>query len=125
MKKIEFFVSDEKLKLVDKIRKKEQFTRAELMRRALDGYLKELDKELKANKLNLSITRLFENRPLHKLVFFIEALKTGPFSIVGAITNFSLLITLSLAIFIYKERPTVKHIFGIVLSFIALFLFKL
>lgn len=52
MKKIEFFVSDEKLKLVDKIRKKEQFTRAELMRRALDGYLKELDKELKANKLN-------------------------------------------------------------------------
>ncbi len=59
------------------------------------------------------------------LVLFIEALKTGPFSIVGAITNFSLLITLSLAIFIYKERPTVKHIFGIVLSFIALFLFKL
>lgn len=59
------------------------------------------------------------------LVLFIEALKTGPFSIVGAITNFSLLITLSLAIFIYKERPTVKHIFGIVLSFVALFLFKL
>lgn len=59
------------------------------------------------------------------LVLFIEALKTGPFSIVGAITNFSLLITLTLAILIYKERPTVKHIFGIVLSFIALILFKL
>jgi len=59
------------------------------------------------------------------LVLFIEALKTGPFSIVGAITNFSLLITLTLAIFIYKERPTVNHIFGIILSFIALFLFKL
>ncbi len=39
MKKIEFFVSDEKLKMVDKLRKKEQFTRAELMRRALDQYL--------------------------------------------------------------------------------------
>jgi metal-responsive CopG/Arc/MetJ family transcriptional regulator len=39
MKKIEFFVSDEKLKTVDKIRKKETFTRAELMRRALDLYI--------------------------------------------------------------------------------------
>lgn len=39
MKKIEFFVSDEKLKKVDEIRKKEQFTRAELMRRALDYYI--------------------------------------------------------------------------------------
>ncbi len=39
MKKIEFFVSDEKLKIVDKLRKKEQFTRAELMRRALDQFL--------------------------------------------------------------------------------------
>ncbi len=59
------------------------------------------------------------------LVLFIEALKTGPFSIVGAITNFSLLITLSLGIFIYKEKPSIKHIIGIVLSFISLFLFKL
>lgn len=39
MKKIEFFVPDEKLKLVEKIRKKEGFTRAELMRRILDEYL--------------------------------------------------------------------------------------
>ncbi len=39
MKKIEFYVSDEKLKIVDKLRKKEQFTRAELMRRALDAFL--------------------------------------------------------------------------------------
>ena len=40
MKKIEFFVSDEKLKTVDKLRKKERFTRSELMRRALDNYIK-------------------------------------------------------------------------------------
>lgn len=59
------------------------------------------------------------------LVLFLEALKTGPFSIVGAITNFSLLVTLLLAIFIYKEKPTPKHIFGILLSFASLILFKL
>ena len=39
MKKIEFYVSDEKLKIVENLRKKERFTRAELMRRALDQYL--------------------------------------------------------------------------------------
>ena len=49
MKKIEFFVSDEKLKTVDKLRKKERFTRAELMRRALDGYLEKVD-ELNKHK---------------------------------------------------------------------------
>jgi drug/metabolite transporter (DMT)-like permease len=59
------------------------------------------------------------------LVFFIEALKTGPFSIVGAVSNFSLLITLSLGLIIYKERPTKNQIFGTILSFLALILFKL
>lgn len=44
MKKIEFFVSDEKLKIVDDLRKREKFTRAELMRRALDQYLQSLTK---------------------------------------------------------------------------------
>ena len=59
------------------------------------------------------------------LIFFIEALKTGPFSIVGAVSNFSLLITLSLGLIIYKERPTKNQVFGIILSFLALILFKL
>lgn len=59
------------------------------------------------------------------LVFFIEALKTGPFSIVGAVSNFSLLITLSLGLIIYKEKLTKNQIFGMVLSFLALILFKL
>lgn len=59
------------------------------------------------------------------LILFIEALKTGPFSIVGAITNFSLLITLSLAMFFYKERPTVKQVLGIFLAFLSLFLFRI
>ena len=44
MKKIEFFVSDEKLKILEKLRKKERFTRAELMRRALDNYIQEFHK---------------------------------------------------------------------------------
>lgn len=59
------------------------------------------------------------------LVFFIEALKTGPFSIVGAVSNFSLIITLSLGIMIFKEKLTPKHIIGIITSFIALILFRL
>ncbi len=49
MKKIEFFVSDEKLKIVDKLRRKERFTRAELMRRALDGYIEKLNQVLHEN----------------------------------------------------------------------------
>ncbi len=49
MKKIEFFVSDEKLKIVDKLRKKEQFTRAELMRRALDQYLQSVKQTIIIN----------------------------------------------------------------------------
>ncbi len=59
------------------------------------------------------------------LVFFINALKTGSFSIVGAVSNFSLLITLSLGFIFYKEKMTKNQIFGMMLSIIALIIFKL
>ncbi len=39
MRKIEFFVSDRKAKEVEDLRFEYKFTRAELMRRALDEYL--------------------------------------------------------------------------------------
>ncbi len=56
------------------------------------------------------------------LVFFIEALKAGTFSVVGAINNFSLILTLGLSILIYSERPSKKQIIGICLAFASLFL---
>lgn len=42
MKKIEAFISDEKIKTLDKVCEKECYTRAEFLRRAIDEYLKNL-----------------------------------------------------------------------------------
>lgn len=50
LKKIEFFITKEKCKELDKITDRENFTYAELMRRAMDLYLETYQNKLIAKK---------------------------------------------------------------------------
>ncbi len=52
MKKLEFFVSDDRAALIDKICDKEGYTRAEFNRRAVEKYMAE-----KAQELGISIKK--------------------------------------------------------------------
>lgn len=57
-------------------------------------------------------------------ISFFLALQRGLFSIVGALNNFSLLITIALLYFVLKEKPTVIQGVGISIAFISLFLLR-
>jgi drug/metabolite transporter (DMT)-like permease len=57
-------------------------------------------------------------------VLFLLALRDGPLALVGAINNFSILLTIFLSILIHKEKPTALQYAGIVLAFLALMIFR-
>lgn len=77
------------------------------------------------NSISLYITGIFIGIfNFFGLVFFIEAMRTGLFSVVGAVNNLSLLLTIVLSIIIFREKPTLKQVIGIILAFLALILFQ-
>jgi bacterial/archaeal transporter family protein len=59
------------------------------------------------------------------LVFYITALKTGSFALVGSINNFSILLTILISIIVFRERLTIKQVIGVCIAFISLTLLRL
>lgn len=55
---------------------------------------------------------------------YIQALKTGPLSIVATIMSLNFIIVIILSILVYKEKLTLKRVLGIVLTIVAMLLLR-